>query len=162
MRDARPVAADLRRLAKVTRPVGKTARRVLESFQQGRGLQRALDYAFYQVAAVNGFDSFGHYLRARLILNTCSRYYTSPVSGCQAKFAASATSTRALSAKAAAAELPQVTATPQPAASVRRPTRSAPVVRPGADQQSPVAAAKPAADPNAPLMDYLFGKDSAK
>ena len=49
---------------------------MLESFKKGRGIQRLLDYIFYQVAAINGFDSFGHYLRARLILNTCSRYYT--------------------------------------------------------------------------------------
>ena len=63
---------------------------MLESFEKGRGIQRLLDYAFYQVAAINGFDSFGHYLRARLILNTCSRYYTRAVSGCSSKFAASA------------------------------------------------------------------------
>ena len=90
MRDARPVVADLRRLGKVAKPVGKTARLVLESFKKGRGIQRALDYAFYQVAAINGYDSFGHYLRARLILNTCSTYYTHVVAGCSSKFAASA------------------------------------------------------------------------
>src|SRR5215213_10222674 len=105
MRDARPVVADLGRLGKISRPVGKTARMVLESFQKGRGLQRLLDYAFYQVAAVNGYDSFGHYLRARLILNTCSRYYTRPVSGCSAHFAASASNSQAVSARAAAAVL---------------------------------------------------------
>ena len=33
-----------------------------------------IDYVFYQVAAINGFDSFGHYLRAGLIVNTCSTY----------------------------------------------------------------------------------------
>ncbi len=31
-----------------------------------------MDYLFYQVAAINGFDSFGHYLRAGLIVNQCS------------------------------------------------------------------------------------------
>ena len=87
MRDLLPVIKDLRRFAKVARPVGKTAGDVLESFQRGRGIQRLLDYIFYQVAAINGFDRFGHYLRARLILNTCSRYYTAPVDGCSARFA---------------------------------------------------------------------------
>ena len=90
MRDALPVTKDLRRLGKVSKPVGKTARLVLESFEKGRGIQRLLDYVFYQVAAINGYDNFGHYLRARLILNTCSRYYTRVVAGCWAKFAASA------------------------------------------------------------------------
>ena len=49
----------------------------------------SLDYAFYQVAAINGYDSIGHYLRARLIVNTCSSYYTAPVEGCSARFASS-------------------------------------------------------------------------
>ena len=31
-----------------------------------------MDFLFYQVAAINGFDSLGHYLRAGLIVNTCS------------------------------------------------------------------------------------------
>ena len=84
IKDALPVTKDLRRVAKISKPVGTTAAAVLESFKRGRGVQRLLDYVFYQVAAVNGFDSFGHYLRARLILNTCSRYYTAPVDGCSA------------------------------------------------------------------------------
>ena len=87
IKDALPVTKDLRRVAKISKPVGTTAAAVLESFKRGRGVQRLLDYVFYQVAAVNGFDSFGHYLRARLILNTCSRYYTAPVDGCSARFA---------------------------------------------------------------------------
>ena len=33
-----------------------------------------MDYLFFQAAAVNGFDSFGHYLRAGLIVNQCSTY----------------------------------------------------------------------------------------
>ena len=137
MRDLLPVTKDLRRFAKVARPVGKTAGDVLESFQRGRGIHRLLDYTFYQVAAINGFDRFGHYLRARLILNTCSRYYTAPVDGCSARFA-SASAAQATSASAASAgdtdpilrrttaalqgkdpdsvaPLPQMTATPQPA-----------------------------------------------
>ena len=51
MRDALPIVKDLRRLGKVSKPVGKTARLVLESFEKGRGIQRLLDYVFYQVAA---------------------------------------------------------------------------------------------------------------
>ena len=37
-----------------------------------------MDYIFYQAAAVNGFDSFGHYLRAGLIVNQCSTYAVDP------------------------------------------------------------------------------------
>ena len=54
-----------------------------------------MDYIFYQVAAVNGFDSFGHYLRARPDRQPCSRYLRdAPVAGCSANFAASAAQRR--------------------------------------------------------------------
>ena len=44
------------------------------------------------MAAINGFDSFGHYLRAGLIVNQCSTYAVTPTPGCTANFApASAT-----------------------------------------------------------------------
>jgi phospholipid/cholesterol/gamma-HCH transport system substrate-binding protein len=96
---ARPIISDLRVLAKTLRPVASTASAVLTSVQRGRGFERALDYAFYQVAAVNGFDSFGHYLRAGLIVNQCSNYSINPTPGCSANFLpASATSAQAASA----------------------------------------------------------------
>ena len=39
------------------------------------------------MAAVNGFDTFGHYLRAGLIVNQCSTYAVTPTPGCTANFA---------------------------------------------------------------------------
>jgi ABC-type transporter Mla subunit MlaD len=83
---ARPVIAKLRKLANVTRPVGRTLANVLESFQRTHGIERLMDYTFYQVSAINGFDSIGHYLRAGLIVNQCSTYSTKPVGGCSANF----------------------------------------------------------------------------
>ena len=145
MRDALPVTKDLRRLAKVAKPVGTTAAAVLESWKRGRGIERLLDYVFYQVAAINGFDAFGHYLRARLILNTCSRYYTAPVDGCSSRFASANAGASSASAASAAdtdpilrrttaalqgkdpdsvAPLPEMTATPQPRKSAGSGTRS--------------------------------------
>src|SRR4029453_6855387 len=69
--DARRVIADLRALAKAVRPVGAPLRDVLVSCQETGGIERAMDYIYYQVAAINGFDAVGHYLRAGLIVNTC-------------------------------------------------------------------------------------------
>ena len=66
--------ADLRALANDVRPVGKTLREVLESFRDTGGIERLMDYIFYQVAAINGFDATGHYLRAGLIVNQCATY----------------------------------------------------------------------------------------
>jgi phospholipid/cholesterol/gamma-HCH transport system substrate-binding protein len=83
---ARPVIAKLRSLASVARPVGGTLAKVLESFEKTHGIERFMDYTFYQVTAINGFDSIGHYLRAGLIVNQCSNYSTTPVGGCSARF----------------------------------------------------------------------------
>jgi phospholipid/cholesterol/gamma-HCH transport system substrate-binding protein len=189
MRDALPVVKDLRRLGKVARPVGKTARMALESFKKGRGVQRLLDYVFYQVAAVNGFDSFGHYLRARLILNTCSRYYTKVVAGCSSKFAASASQSSAVSAGAAATSddpilertsaalagknpdsaAPAPTATPKPARTpaprkqdaAKQPAPApAPAETPSSGDSSGGNKNAGSGDTTAPLLDYLFGKDA--
>jgi hypothetical protein len=174
MRDALPVTKDLRRLAKISRPVGKTAGDVLESFKRGRGIERALDYAFYQVAAINGFDSFGHYLRARLILNTCSRYYTEPVAGCSARFAASTTQGSSASA-ASAADTDPILRRTTAALQGKDPDSVAPLPEADASSSRTAAPAKTApvrtgtAKPTVgepddqetqALMDYLFGKEA--
>jgi phospholipid/cholesterol/gamma-HCH transport system substrate-binding protein len=97
---ALPITRDLRTFAKQVRPVASTAGALLTSLKETRGFERFLDYAFYQVAAINGFDSFGHYLRAGLIVNQCSTYAVNPTPGCTANFAPA-------SATAAAASGPQ-------------------------------------------------------
>jgi phospholipid/cholesterol/gamma-HCH transport system substrate-binding protein len=161
MKDLLPITKDLRRFAKVAKPVGKTAAAVVESIKKGRGIERALDYAFYQVAAINGFDSIGHYLRARLIVNTCSTYATRPVDGCSSRFASSnAQSTSATAASAAdtdpilrrttaalqgkdpdsVAPLPQMTATPQPEKKKQKKTSRAPKAAAPAPTPAPTAA----------------------
>jgi ABC-type transporter Mla subunit MlaD len=149
MRDALPIAKDLRRLGKVSKPVGKTARLVLESFEKGRGIQRLLDYVFYQVAAINGYDNFGHYLRARLILNTCSRYYTRPVPGCSARFA-SATQASAVSAQAAGAGGSPVLERTSAALAGKDPDSAAPAPTPAATATpTPAATRGPGKQPAA-------------
>jgi phospholipid/cholesterol/gamma-HCH transport system substrate-binding protein len=176
VRDARPVISDLRAFAKAARPVGSTAAALLESFRKTRGVERAMDYIFYQVAAVNGFDSFGHYLRARLILNTCSTYNTAPVEGCEAKFeptklqagesaASSATSDPILArTRAALAGMdPDRAAPPLPQHAPRTETTAPTAKRPAPASAAPVPRRQPAAaapDSAEPLMDYLFGKDA--
>jgi ABC-type transporter Mla subunit MlaD len=101
--NARPIIRDLRTFASSARPVGKTLADVLVSFQRNDGIERAMDYLFFQAAAVNGFDSFGHYLRAGLIVNQCSTYATEPTTGCSANFRQASASR----ATAAAASMPR-------------------------------------------------------
>jgi ABC-type transporter Mla subunit MlaD len=100
---ARPVIADTRRLANAVRPVGKTARQVLESFRDSHGIERLMDYIYYQVAAINGYDAVGHYLRAALIVNQCATYSIAPVAGCSSNFPQSASASQAQATAATAA-----------------------------------------------------------
>ena len=59
-----------------------------------------MDYLFYQVAAINGFDADGHYLRAGLILNACSQYAIAASPDCLATFDNSSSGSNARAASA--------------------------------------------------------------
>jgi hypothetical protein len=180
------VTRDLRRLAAEARPVGASLRRVLESFQRTDGIERAMDYIFYQVAAINGFDSFGHYLRAGLIVNQCSTYSLEPGFGCTANFPRAASSSAASASTSGAPRDPVLQRTAQTLAealglSAPKPVETKPKKprkerkrRAQAKRTPPAAApeATPAPAPTAApapqqgnpsqtetLLDYLFGDD---
>ncbi len=156
VRAARPVVRDLRQLAAPLRTVGANARRVLESFQRSDGIERAMDYIFFQVAAINGFDSFGHYLRAGLIVNQCASYAVEPSFGCSANFLQDAGSSGAQVAASGqprdevlqrtAAALAKALGLPVPkTAEVEKEPRERRVRRDGGDRsEKKPAAAKPA------------------
>src|SRR4051794_36643997 len=95
-----PITKETRALAQAAKPVASNLRATLESVRDTGGLERLLDYIFFQGTAINGFDSIGHYLRAALIVNTCTTYATTPVPGCAAKYDSSSASTRAHAATA--------------------------------------------------------------
>jgi phospholipid/cholesterol/gamma-HCH transport system substrate-binding protein len=81
-----PLITLLRTFAKPARNVGDDLAATLVSLQKTGGIERVLDFLFYTVTAVNGYDTIGHYLRAGLIVNTCSTYAIAPVGGCSANF----------------------------------------------------------------------------
>jgi ABC-type transporter Mla subunit MlaD len=83
---ARPVVQDLKSFAHTANPVSKTLDALTGSLDRTGGLERAMDYVFFQMTAINGFDSIGHYLRAGLIVNTCSTFVTTSSSECEAHF----------------------------------------------------------------------------
>ena len=83
---SKPIIDDLRRLTDQARPLARDLRGLTTSFRDTGGIERLWDYIFYQVAAINGFDQFGHYLRAGLVVNTCTSYAVTPGPGCSARF----------------------------------------------------------------------------
>ncbi len=164
-----PCCATRRRFAAKTKPVAKLLANVLTSFQANDGLEGLLDFVFYSATAVNGFDSFGHYLRAALIVNQCSTYAVAPTTGCSANFRRATSS----SASAAGAGQPRdqvldwtsrvlqgLDAGDPPAAEPQRAAKPAaqPVKQgtapPAAPADSGLGASEPASEP---LLDYLFG-----
>ncbi|MCW3064891.1 MAG: hypothetical protein JWN32_2063 [Solirubrobacterales bacterium] len=105
-----PLAKDLRAFAAVAKPLGANLAALTTSIQSSGGLERILDYVFFQVSAINGFDSFGHYLRAGLLADNplCSAYAVSPTPGCSANFGnGAANTTQATAAVARTIDLGQ-------------------------------------------------------
>ena len=101
---SKPIITDLGQLTRVAKPVATNLSSLLTSFKDTGGVERLMDYIFYQVTAINGFDGLSHYLRAGLILNTCSQYSIEFSSDCSAKVGSSGTaSARAASVKAPSA-----------------------------------------------------------
>jgi ABC-type transporter Mla subunit MlaD len=134
--DARPVIADLRRVARSTLPVARSAANILTSLRRTDGVERLMDYIFYQVAAINGFDSLGHYLRAGLIVNACSSYAVRPAFGCSANFSRASSSS-------APAETAQVTNEPELLE----------------ESKTPIDPGSPPPPETEAVLDYLFGSD---
>jgi ABC-type transporter Mla subunit MlaD len=83
---AKPIAQDLNTFGVQVKPLSDNLSALLTSFRDTGGIERLMDYLFYQVAAINGFDSYGHYLRAQLIVNTCTTYRVQPDVSCSANF----------------------------------------------------------------------------
>ena len=95
---SKPIAQDLSKFGTEIRPLANNLSSLLTSLRDTGGIERLMDYLFYQVAAINGFDSYGHYLRAQLIVNLCSTYSVENSTSCSANFQKPAT--RATSASA--------------------------------------------------------------
>src|SRR4051812_18145060 len=81
-----PLTKQLATFAKNALPVSKNLDDLTRSFEKTGGIERLMDYIFFQVTAINGFDGVSHYLRAALIANLCSAYALTPAGGCNATY----------------------------------------------------------------------------
>jgi phospholipid/cholesterol/gamma-HCH transport system substrate-binding protein len=103
---ARPVVKDLKAFAHSAKPVSKNLDALTASLDKTGGLEQAMNYIFFQMTAINGFDEISHYLRASLLVNVCSSYVTTEVPGCSAHF----TPRKSIRSSAAATKAPVATA----------------------------------------------------
>ena len=83
---SQPIIRDVKTFAGSSKQVARDLRQLTESIRDTGGIERIMDFAFFQVAAVNGYDRLGHYLRAQLLVNLCSDYATENDPACTANF----------------------------------------------------------------------------
>ena len=119
-----------------------------------------MDYIFYQVAAINGFDSVGHYLRAALIVNTCSQYALTHVARLHGELPGPRRGRRGRDA--GDGERCANAASPGRAPDVRRAKPGKPAGPTTASSPATAADAvcgrrRPADGATGPLLDYLMG-----
>jgi phospholipid/cholesterol/gamma-HCH transport system substrate-binding protein len=144
---SKPILEDTGRFASTAKPLANNLAALTTSLKDTGGVERLMDYLFYQVSAINGYDSVSHYLRAGLLLNQCSSYSTTGSPACSAKFGsneATEASARVASAKLRARSVATGSGSAAPAA--------------GAAAQQPAASpARTDSGAQDALLGYLLG-----
>jgi phospholipid/cholesterol/gamma-HCH transport system substrate-binding protein len=162
---ARPLTRSLRDFSTDAVPVSGNLKSLTQSLDRTGGLERFLDYVFYQTTSINGFDSLGHYLRTELIAKlACGIYATAPAAECNANFrsppATTAASTDTLAKRIAANRSSRRRAAPSsPPASAGTgdsPSATAPQTAP---RRPPSLSPRVERGSRQPLLDYLLGGD---
>jgi phospholipid/cholesterol/gamma-HCH transport system substrate-binding protein len=105
---AKPITSDLRDFAGNARPLVGNLEALLTSLKSTGGVERLMDFLYYQAAATNGYDSLGHYLRAVFVLTSCTTYAIARQPNCGANFPAAATASSAKVARASSSKVPTV------------------------------------------------------
>jgi ABC-type transporter Mla subunit MlaD len=83
---ARPLIQDLNRLGRQAGPATDDLDKLTASLQETGGVENINNFLYYLALSTNGFDSVGHYLRAGLVTNGCSNYFTQTSTACRATF----------------------------------------------------------------------------
>ena len=169
-----PLVQSLGTLSKTAVPLTQNLSAFLTSLKSQGGINRLMDFVFYGSGGINGYDQYGHYLRARLVLTTCQTYVTVNQLGCTANFnkdlgssttspstGGTAASAQAVSSKASGSSTGSSSATP---AAIKLPTTILPGdtgVKPGAGA-APTTSSTSKKAPDArsvqSLLDYLLGE----
>jgi ABC-type transporter Mla subunit MlaD len=86
LRASDPVVRDLTQLAESTSPGAKSLRKLLSTFRKTKGINYLMDFVLSTSNFLNGFDDYGHYLRAQIQITNCIDYVPKPIAGCSAKW----------------------------------------------------------------------------
>ena len=148
-------------LVKLLGPLGANAKpattnlaSLLTSLKSASGIESLMTLIYNTAGSINGYDEYGHYVRARLATTVCQSFRVKNDINCNANFVSgSGSASAASSAKAPAA----ATAAPQPVAATPAPQKA------GTPSTGAAAPHKPSTKPADPqsaraLLDYLLGK----
>ena len=67
-------------------PVGNNLSSLLDTFTKTGGFQNLADFIYYTSGAINGFDSFGHFLRTNVQVTSCITVSAVVLQGCEGFF----------------------------------------------------------------------------
>ena len=98
-----PILRKVRDLAQTTKPGAKSLARLLVSLKETGGFKKLMSFLYNAVGSVNGYDQYGHFLRAQLQITACTTLNAIPFVSCAANFG-SATESPAKAATASGAQ----------------------------------------------------------
>jgi phospholipid/cholesterol/gamma-HCH transport system substrate-binding protein len=83
-----PMLRKIRDLAKKGAPGTKSFSKLLTSLRKTNGWKYLMQFFFYGTGGINGFDQYGHFLRAGLVIpaNGCTNLVATPQNGCEANW----------------------------------------------------------------------------
>ena len=134
-----PILRKVRDLSRKAAPGAQSLATLLRSLRKTGGFEKLMSFFYFSVGSVNGFDQYGHFLRAFLQVTACTTLLYAPLISCTANFGSGESAT----AKAAATPAAATPAAATPATSLPRPSPSlGPGVEPTGvrDAQGDVAA----------------------
>jgi hypothetical protein len=86
-----PILRKVRDLAQSSAPGAKSLARLLASLRKTGGYKHLMSFFFNTTGGINGFDQYGHFLRAVLKITTCITLVTTPTLGCTANWGTTST-----------------------------------------------------------------------
>ena len=84
--NSQPLLKQLRNTANKTAPVGRVLKKLLSNLQTRGGYRYLTEVIFGLSAAFNGYDGFGHFLRAMVPVNNCFFPVVAPEASCSSFF----------------------------------------------------------------------------
>jgi phospholipid/cholesterol/gamma-HCH transport system substrate-binding protein len=89
-----PILRKVGKLARKAAPGTKILGGLLASLRKTGGYKQLMEFLYNTTGGVNGYDQYGHFLRAALKITNCTQLVTFPVLGCGANWTSSSGSTK--------------------------------------------------------------------